>query len=93
MLLPKSVRLVRNLAVAFLNGLVTLIILLIAPLGLLAVITNTILVTLSTYFLLSFSDGLLLRMFGSAQTRTIQQKDGLITPWISEQLSKKRRDE
>ncbi|GAB1543359.1 hypothetical protein NUACC21_60330 [Scytonema sp. NUACC21] len=41
--------LVRNLAVALLNGTITLIILLIAPLGLAAVITNTLLVTVATF--------------------------------------------
>ena len=40
---------VRNLALAIVNGIVTLIILLIAPLGLAAVIINTGLVALATY--------------------------------------------
>jgi hypothetical protein len=39
----------RNLAIALINGSITLIILLIAPLGLLAVIVNTILITLASY--------------------------------------------
>ncbi|MGL6283566.1 MAG: CRISPR-associated protein Csx18 [Microcoleaceae cyanobacterium] len=39
----------RNLAIALMNGSITLIILLIAPLGLLAVIVNTILITLASY--------------------------------------------
>jgi Tfp pilus assembly protein PilV len=41
--------LVRNLGVALLNGIVTLIILLIAPLGLAAVIINTLLVTVASF--------------------------------------------
>ncbi|MEH1852411.1 MAG: CRISPR-associated protein Csx18 [Nostoc sp.] len=41
--------LVRNLGVALLNGAITLIILLIAPLGLAAVIINTILVTVASF--------------------------------------------
>jgi len=41
--------LVRNLAVAVLNGSITLIILLIAPLGLASVIANTLLVTVASY--------------------------------------------
>ncbi|MBD2292407.1 hypothetical protein H6G06_02650 [Anabaena sphaerica FACHB-251] len=41
--------LVRNLSVALLNGGITLIILLIAPLGLAAVIINTLLVTLASF--------------------------------------------
>ncbi|MBV8885487.1 MAG: hypothetical protein JO235_16035 [Chroococcidiopsidaceae cyanobacterium CP_BM_RX_35] len=40
---------VRNIAVAAVNGAITLIILLIAPLGLAAVIFNTLLVTVASY--------------------------------------------
>lgn len=40
---------VRNASIAGLNGALTLIILLIAPLGLAAVIINTVLVTIATY--------------------------------------------
>lgn len=47
---------VRNLAVAFVNGAVTLVILLIAPLGLAAVIINTLLVTIATYFTATAAD-------------------------------------
>lgn len=41
--------LVRNVSVSIVNGGITLIILLIAPLGLMAVIINTVLVALTTY--------------------------------------------
>lgn len=41
--------LVRNVSVSVVNGSITLIILLIAPLGLFAVITNTVLVTLFSF--------------------------------------------
>ncbi|KJH70755.1 CRISPR-associated protein Csx18 [Aliterella atlantica] len=41
--------LVRNVSVSLINGTVTLIILLIAPLGLMAVIINTVLIALATY--------------------------------------------
>jgi len=51
---------VRNLAVLAVNGLVSLIILLIAPLGLLAVIVNTALVMASTYGLLTGSDRMIM---------------------------------
>jgi small neutral amino acid transporter SnatA (MarC family) len=47
---------VRNLSVAVANGSITLIILLIAPLGLAAVIINTLLVTLSTYLTATAAD-------------------------------------
>lgn len=45
---PRAI-LVRNVSVSLVNGGVTLIILLIAPLGLMAVIINTILIILATY--------------------------------------------
>jgi hypothetical protein len=47
---------VRNLLVSTINGSITLIILLIAPLGLAAVIINTLLVTVATYALSSVAD-------------------------------------
>ncbi len=47
---------VRNLVLAAVNGSVTLIILLIAPLGLAAVIINTLLVTASTWFVATVCD-------------------------------------
>jgi hypothetical protein len=47
---------VRNLSVAGVNGVVTLIILLIAPLGLAAVIINTVLVTIATYLTATSAD-------------------------------------
>lgn len=47
---------VRNFAVAIVNGAVTLIILLIAPLGLAAVIINTFLVTIASYVTATAAD-------------------------------------
>lgn len=49
MYISSRAALVRNLGVAILNGTITLIILLIAPLGLAAVIINTILVTIASF--------------------------------------------
>jgi len=46
----------RNIAVSAINGLITLIILLIAPLGLAAVIINTLLVTLSSFAIATAGD-------------------------------------
>lgn len=54
---------VRNLLVAVVNGLVTLVILLIAPLGLAAVLINTLLVMLATYLTATAAD----RMVGYLQ--------------------------
>lgn len=45
---PRAI-LVRNVSVSLINATVTLIILLIAPLGLMAVIINTVLIALATY--------------------------------------------
>ena len=49
--------LIRHIAVAFLNGMITLAILLIAPLGLAAVITNTLMVVIATLVSSAFIDG------------------------------------
>ena len=49
MYISSRAALIRNLGVALLNGAITLIILLIAPLGLAAVIINTILITLVSF--------------------------------------------
>jgi hypothetical protein len=49
---------IRNIAVALLNGLVTLGILLIAPMGLAGVISNTILVTLGSLINATLSDSI-----------------------------------
>ncbi len=47
---------VRNILVSIFNGSITLVILLIAPLGLAAVIINTLLVTVATYAVSSVAD-------------------------------------
>jgi len=49
MYISSRAALIRNLGVALLNGAITLIILLIAPLGLTAVIINTMLVTAASF--------------------------------------------
>lgn len=46
----------RNVAVAAVNGTITLIVLLIAPLGLAAVLINTLLVTASTFLVSTLMD-------------------------------------
>jgi hypothetical protein len=58
MYISSRAALVRNLAVAILNGSITLIILLIAPMGLAGVITNTLLITVSSFFNACLGDGL-----------------------------------
>lgn len=56
MYLNQRSQLVRNSILAIVNGGITLMILLIAPLGLAAVIINTILITLSTFVTATASD-------------------------------------
>ncbi|BAZ87171.1 CRISPR-associated protein Csx18 [Dolichospermum compactum] len=51
---------VRNVSISTVNGGITLVILLIAPLGLAAVIINTILVTVTTYIVASAADRVVL---------------------------------
>ncbi len=52
-------KVLRNLVTATINGLITLAILLIAPLGLAAVITNTILVTIASFFSGSLTEAIM----------------------------------
>ncbi|MEZ2248257.1 MULTISPECIES: CRISPR-associated protein Csx18 [unclassified Microcoleus] len=47
---------IRNFSLAAVNGTITLIILLVAPLGLAAVISNTFLVTVATFFASTIAD-------------------------------------
>ena len=56
MILTERSALIRNLLVSGTNGAITLVILLIAPLGLAAVIINTVLITFATYFVSNIAD-------------------------------------
>ena len=69
MYLSTRAAVVRNLATAITNGSITLILLLIAPLGLAAVIGNTFLVTLASFFVGTFADMVVdwLRFSGSGK--------------------------
>lgn len=62
---------VRNLSIALVNGTVTLIILLIAPLGLAAVITNTFLVTAATFLTATAADQIT-RYLQPSRTQSLQ---------------------
>ena len=57
--LTDKVARVRNLSVSIANGVISLVILLIAPMGLLAVIVNTLLIVAATYGCLTVSDRIL----------------------------------
>ena len=69
MYIPPRAAQVRNLSVAAVNGLVTLVILLIAPLGLLAVIVNTVLVMVATYATATAGDRLIQYLTGQEPRR------------------------
>ena len=62
---------VRNLALAGFNGTITLIILLIAPLGLAAVLSNTILVTLASFINATAADRII-KFLQPSQIETLQ---------------------
>ncbi len=56
MFISPRAALVRNISVSVVNGTITLIILLIAPLGILAVLINTVLITIVTYTAIATAD-------------------------------------
>ncbi|MUL38194.1 CRISPR-associated protein Csx18 [Gloeocapsopsis dulcis] len=64
---------VRNLSLATLNGAITLIILLIAPLGLMAVIINTFLITAATYITATAADRVIRYLGGESQAELISK--------------------
>jgi hypothetical protein len=62
---------VRNTAIAVVNGIITLIILLIAPLGLVAVMINTLLVAIASYATALIVDRVSLYLQGGSQQAEI----------------------
>jgi len=70
---------IRNLAIALVNGLLTLIILLIAPLGLLAVIVNTVLVMIASFMVGMVGDGVIRWLLAGADPSRLSQGRGEIT--------------
>lgn len=56
MYISSRVALVRNLSVSLFSGIVTLVILLIAPLGIVAVVINTLLITITTFIVGTVGD-------------------------------------
>jgi hypothetical protein len=77
MYINKRSQLVRNITLSIANGSITLIILLIAPLGLAAVIINTVLITISTFITATASDKVVRYLQPSQQPRnqTFQEVD------------------
>jgi hypothetical protein len=64
---------VRNLLVSVANGSITLVILLIAPLGLAAVIINTLLVTVATYVVTIIADWVMVWLQPSSQAELLSE--------------------
>jgi len=73
---------VRNLSVAVANGVISLTILLIAPMGLFAVIVNTLLIVAATYGSLTASDRVI------AYLQRDERRDGLGAARDSSELRK-----
>ncbi|KOR34717.1 MULTISPECIES: CRISPR-associated protein Csx18 [Planktothricoides] len=63
---------IRHISVAFINGAITLMILLIAPLGLAAVITNTVLIMASTLLSSAMVDGIV-RFLTPGQVKILEE--------------------
>lgn len=74
MYLSPRTALVRNLGVSITNGSITLILLLIAPLGLAAVIANTLLVALASFGSATFADRLVLYLQGESQRAALENQ-------------------
>lgn len=67
--LTDKVARVRNISVSAANGAISLTILLIAPMGLLAVIVNTLLIVAATYGCLTVSDRILVYLLRDERGR------------------------
>jgi hypothetical protein len=83
---------VRNLALAIANGSITLVILLIAPLGLAAVIINTLLITASTFATATASDRLIQYLLPSKSPKNIDLQGLESTDREAALLSKRNPD-
>ena len=75
---------VRNISVSAANGIISLTILLIAPMGLFAVIINTLLIVAATYGTLTVSDRIITYLLRD------ERRDGLGAARDSDEL--RRRD-
>lgn len=73
MYISSNAALVRNVSASVVNGGITLIILLVAPLGLLAVIINTLLVTVATYTTIVAVDRVMLFLERNQQAELISK--------------------
>jgi hypothetical protein len=90
MFLSPQAALVRNALVAGTNGALTLVILLIAPLGLAAVLMNTLLVVAASFTTACFSDRIILFL----QRHNPNPSLGLRVPPVSgDRLGRRRGDQ
>lgn len=71
MYISKRAAIVRNLVVAAVNGSITLVILLIAPLGLAAVIMNTVLITVASLLSAILADRVVIFLSPTAPAETL----------------------
>lgn len=93
MYLSKRAAFMRNIAASAINGIITLILLLIAPLGLASVISNTFLVALSTLIVCSICDLLVAWLsFSTPSERFIRQKSDLSHWPKSREIERRRID-
>jgi hypothetical protein len=77
---------VRNLSVSVANGAISLVILLIAPMGLFAVIVNTLLIVAATYGTLTASDRILVYLLRD------ERRDSLGAARDSGELRRRNRE-
>ena len=75
MYISPRARRVRNALVSISSGSITLIILLIAPLGLVAVIINTLLVSVATYAVSSVADWVIAWLLPPTQAELLQESN------------------
>lgn len=76
MFLTPRIALVRNLAVSLFNGAISLIILLIAPMGLVGVITNTLMITIASFLNASFCDRIVVFLQNTKARNALFSKTG-----------------
>ncbi|MDB9430468.1 CRISPR-associated protein Csx18 [Microcystis aeruginosa CS-555/01A07] len=92
MYISKRSAFIRNCTVSGVNGTITLVILLIAPLGLLAVIVNTALITLSTFIVVSLGDRVVIWLWRDRLPDSIRETYRL-THREANRSIERRRDE
>lgn len=91
--------LIKNIASAFINGLITLILLLIAPLGLASVIFITFMVTVSTFMITMTFDFIAIWLLNSSRQQSYfdrplnEEYDNPIMPQNKSNFLRKRNDQ